>query len=355
MAKGPYLTPKVNDLIAEIYRKDRQIKAPKARELLLKRMKAEGLDEIFGPNFPGVSTVSNKLKEYRDKDEARSPESKELDKPWTIGSLAKYPIPPEALPLVISTYEKCLLEAFSEDWKVSIREALWIGRLYKILEIYHARHVIPFRNAEEEALVLKLGHRPEGYQGTKLEDVILDWAYTYAGYEELSEIEGEPLFDSGELDGYLMSNVFDYYGERRADAIYSIAEQYDADQYILEQLKLPIGDIELIADFFGKREFRTFAVPEAEMNKICDEEQDFKRLRLGIRDDLVIMALGEDASERVLGKLANYQTFYSKEAQEQLRRLNQRLLEALEAKEMKKKGGKKETKNERKHKAKKQK
>ena len=116
MAKGPYLTPKIKRLTAQIYSEDHQIKPTKARESLLKKMKAEGLDEIFGSNFPSVSTVSKHLKEYRDKDEARSLESKGLDKPWSTFSLREYqkPYPPyyisgfggERLWVVTSLFER---------------------------------------------------------------------------------------------------------------------------------------------------------------------------------------------------------------------------------------------------------
>lgn len=245
MAKGAYLTPQVKNMVAEIYRRRPGSGPTKVREELLKRMKDNGLDKIFGNDWPSVATVSKLLAEYRQRDEERTPESKELQKSWSIGSLAKYPIPPEALPLVISSYEKCLLEAVSDEWKLSIREALWIGRLYNILEIYHSRHIIPSPNAKEEALLLETGYRPKGYQSIKLEDLILDWAYAYASWEELREVEGDLLFDSDELDGHLMHSIFSYYGERRRDFIDDMTEKYDIDDKKYRELQtMPMEEIQ---------------------------------------------------------------------------------------------------------------
>jgi len=232
-------------LIGDIYRKNRNLGPTKAREELLKRMKEKGLDKNYGPDYPSVSSVSLQLKKCKENDDKRTPESKELDKPWSIGSLSKYPIPPEAIPLVSSIYEKCLIAGLSTEWLLSIREALWIGRLYKILEIYHSRHILPRSSAEEEALLIKLGHLPKAYQKIKLEDLILDWAYAYSGWEELSEINGESLFNSDEIDGELMNSIFSYYGERRRDFIDDMVEKYDIDDDEYKELQsMPLDDIQ---------------------------------------------------------------------------------------------------------------
>ena len=264
MAKGAYLTPRIKNLIAKIYLEHRDYRPTKAREELLKKMKDQGLHEIFGTDFPSVSSVSKQLKEYRDRDEERLPVSKELDKPWTFSSLAKYPIAPEAIPLIVSIYEKCLMEDASGDWLFSIREALWIGRLHKIIELYQPRHILPdVRDAIQEAIIkgremptelekknptnqeLALAWGIEGKE-IPLEDIVLEWAYTYSQYEIMSEIKGEP-FDSGELDGYMMIDVYEFYGDRRNDFIEQIAEKYGVDEDKLRDPNLSIGDIGQIA------------------------------------------------------------------------------------------------------------
>ncbi|MFC1965707.1 hypothetical protein ACFLWI_02000 [Chloroflexota bacterium] len=271
MAKGAYLTPRIKHLIAEIYRKNRSLGPTRTREELLKKMKEEGLDKYFGPNFPSISSVSKELTEYKKNDEGRSSESKALDAPWTFGSLAEYPISPDAIPIVVSIYEKCFMENLivgcqSDDWLLSVREALWIGRLHKIIELYKPRHVLPDvrdavfhrvihpTKAEQEMLnELEAKNKATnqelalvwGIKGKEIpiEDIVLEWAFTYSISEELSEIEGEP-FDSSELDYNMMRDLYEYWGDRREEFIENIAETYGIDEYELrENPNLSIGDI----------------------------------------------------------------------------------------------------------------
>jgi len=129
MPKGAYIPESIKRMVTEIYRNNRRIGPTKAREELLGKMKEDGLDKNFGPNFPGVSSVSKLLTEYRDNDEKRSHESKELDKPWRILDIAKYSIPPEILPTVVEAWGWTLAEQVEP---LSIREALWVARLYYI-------------------------------------------------------------------------------------------------------------------------------------------------------------------------------------------------------------------------------
>jgi hypothetical protein len=63
--------------------------------------------------------------------QARNHPISELDEPWSVGCLAKYDVPPEALPVVMKIYEGRLRE---EEQHFTIREALWIGRLYKVID-----------------------------------------------------------------------------------------------------------------------------------------------------------------------------------------------------------------------------
>jgi hypothetical protein len=275
MAKGAYLTPDIKHLIGDIYLENRSLGPTKTREELLKRMKEKGLDKNFGPDYPSVSSVSLQLKKYKENDDERTPESKGLDKPWTFASLAEYPIAPEAIPIVISIYDKCwyetcLIGCDMEDWLLTVREALWIGRLHKIIELYKPRHVLPdvrdaiidiiFNATNEEREMLNelkaknkaTNHELASLFGLKgkeipIEDIVLEWASTYSDYEELSEIEGEP-FDSSELDNNMVGDVYEYWGDRRDGIIEKIAEKHGIDENILrENSTLSMGDILRIA------------------------------------------------------------------------------------------------------------
>lgn len=132
MAKGPHLTDRIKQMIAEIYVADHQIRPGRAQEELLKRMKAEGLDEIFGSNYPSRSTVSKELKSLRERDEARSPKSQGLDEPWTIGSLSEYPIPSDVLPRLFPIWLTNQENPASPP--LSVREARWIAQLSGMTE-----------------------------------------------------------------------------------------------------------------------------------------------------------------------------------------------------------------------------
>lgn len=262
MAKGPRITDEVKWLIAKIYLEHPDWRAKEVRMEVNTRLCKK--NPKLNPDWPGLSTVQKELTEIRKKYAARPPEATKLDEPWSLGSLVEYPIAPEAILRVVSIYEKCLLEAASEDWLLSIREALWIGRLHKIIELYQPEHILPdVRDAIQEAIIsgrelpieLKGGNPTNqelasawGLKGKEIpfEDLVLEWAYTYSQYEIISEIEGKP-FGSRELDIYIMANVYEFYGDRRNDFIEQIAEKYDVDEDKLVALNLSIGDIERAA------------------------------------------------------------------------------------------------------------
>jgi hypothetical protein len=99
-------------------------------------MQDEGLHEIFGRDYPCVSTVSKELTDRRNKDAARSSESKGLDAEWTIQSLSKYPIHPDALPAVLEVW--FFVQNFKSEYKqmpsMTIRQAQWAARLYRVIQ-----------------------------------------------------------------------------------------------------------------------------------------------------------------------------------------------------------------------------
>jgi len=185
-------------------------------------MKAEGLHEIFGPSFPSISTVSKELKSLRNNDEARSPESKGLDQPWSLGCLAnrEYYIPAEALPLVMTAHKKRL----AKNDVLPVREALWIGRLYKVIDDL---------------------------------DLLWDWALQYSLSEWVSEITHNP-FDTTDLDLELVRNPQSATTSRenleRWGAIMDIAYKYGASldeslDFVVQFIGsgLTLGKIERIA------------------------------------------------------------------------------------------------------------
>ncbi|MFC2027070.1 hypothetical protein ACFLU3_00125 [Chloroflexota bacterium] len=64
------------------------------------------------------------------------------DKPWSLGALQNYPLPPEALPSVLKVWKYCLADAgpvpVDENAEgvpdfLTIREAKWVARLYTLI------------------------------------------------------------------------------------------------------------------------------------------------------------------------------------------------------------------------------
>lgn len=184
MAKGAHLTQRIKELIAQIHLEHPGYGATQVRADLLKLMKDEGIDRNFGPDYPSLSAVQKVLTTIRAKLDNRPPEVKGLDKPWSVSSLSKYPIPPEALPVVLKVYaiwETVDLSAYSTlatkgftKQIFSVRLALWVARLSKL-----------FSETAELAV----------------------WAFAYSLAEVVNEAVGEPQHlgeHLGEFNDFLL-------------------------------------------------------------------------------------------------------------------------------------------------------
>ena len=119
MSKGPRIKPTVKKVIVYEALKDRN--KPR-RQLVVELIDIiEGMGEIA----PAEETLEKLISR------ARNHPVSPLDAPWSLGCLAKYDIPPEALPKVMFIYEKRLREA---EQHFTIREVLWIARLHKTID-----------------------------------------------------------------------------------------------------------------------------------------------------------------------------------------------------------------------------
>lgn len=221
MAKGPHLTDGIKQMIAEIYVADHQIKPGRAQEELLKSMKAEGLNEIFGSNYPSRSTVSKELKSLRERDEARSPKSQGLDEPWTIGSLSEYPIPSDVLPRLFPIWLHC-----QEDPKsplLTIRQARWIAQLSSMTDDVELLRFMAEMCAEWE-LIGELTKTPQLSSPTTI-------LYIYA---RLTEMEQKELKEHHEK--ILRERHASVSGNRREDTMKGLEAIYGED--FLKAMKL---------------------------------------------------------------------------------------------------------------------
>ena len=163
--------------------------------------------EEMGEIVPSEETIIKLISQARN-----NPDSP-IDETWSLGSILEYPIPADALPMVMSIYERRLMQGDGDEY-LTIREALWVARLYKLIELNKPRHVPPDVHDYITHYIIKNDKMPDSLPVSELaheitvEALVDDYASTYAGYEQLSEIEGEP-FNSSELDHHICSNVYE--------------------------------------------------------------------------------------------------------------------------------------------------
>ena len=202
------LKPHIEELIARHVRDD-QNKPPgerTPRKVLAYEIREE-ITHKWKEQPPELSTLEKRISYYR------SIPKVPFDELWSLGSLARHPIPPDAMPIVMSIYKKTL----AGNDELTIRQAQWIARLYKILD------------------------HPE---------LVWDWAWAYAMDEWLSEITNNP-FDTTNLDLEMVRNP-QYATERRRAfereiAIWRIAEKYGPDPVKHKDLNLSIEETGEIA------------------------------------------------------------------------------------------------------------
>ena len=206
MARNPIITDEVEALIRRFHLRHPSWKAKDIQKRVsqLLHNKYPELPE----KWPGLSAVQKVLATIRKREKGLSDSSE--DKLWSLSSTAKYPIPSEALPTVMAAYKKRL----AKNDVLTIREALWMGRLYGVIE-------------------------PK--------DLVYDWAFLYALWEMVSEDKKKPFFDSKDLDMELMEDVYCARETQREITIWEIAETYGADPVKLKDLNLSIEETEEIA------------------------------------------------------------------------------------------------------------
>jgi len=73
---------------------------------------------------PEIEVLERKISRYR-KQAIDYPE----DEPWSMATIDKYPIPPQAIPAVLACWKRCV----QNDTALTIREAKWISRLYGLM------------------------------------------------------------------------------------------------------------------------------------------------------------------------------------------------------------------------------
>ena len=187
MAKGPRVTPEVELLVARVHRQHPKWKAPRVRDEVESRLRDRNPNISKG--WPSLSKVQKILAVVRKTEH----DVFEEDAPWHIGTLCKFPIAPEALPDLVK-----LWSARCRSGKgLTIRQAVWFGRLYGIAKAYPTRYVhnLIFDFAEFEQELEDLGYLPH----------IIEAFHPPLNMLLAQEVTGE------RFDDQAISNIVDFY------------------------------------------------------------------------------------------------------------------------------------------------
>jgi len=185
MAHGIILTEDIKNLIAKVYLENRKWPAHKIRAEVIARLHRDEKFQQYvdDPDWPRLSRIQKELHDLKEADENRSAESKALDLPWSILDIAQHPIPPEILPVALEAWGKALLK----DDPLTIREVLWVARLYYLFKDVGSKHRIVMLTqyaqiyALDETicrLMLKHPNKPEDMWG--------DWTIDAELYEGIT-------------------------------------------------------------------------------------------------------------------------------------------------------------------------
>lgn len=158
MAKGPLVTDAVEALIATVYRKHLKWKAPEVQREVSYILHKD--NPKLPKEFPSLSTVQKVLAKIR------KPHPDPQEKPWSTASLDSYPIPPEALRVVLKVWKFCI----EKGQGFTIREAKWVARLSALEQDTERLFSLASRHARIE-LIFELIGRP--FDSTGLDRLLM--------------------------------------------------------------------------------------------------------------------------------------------------------------------------------------
>lgn len=198
MAKNPLITNEVRQVITETYLKHSDWIAKEIRDGVEARLHEQNPRSKRG--WPGLSSIQKELSKIRMLENQRPTELKELDNRWSIGTLKNFPIPAGALSKVLG------VKWLRRDGAVplTIREAMWIGRLY----------CLPMETKDISFLSAQ-----------------------YALRERVSELTGKPV-DTFEIDDLVLQNPLGAYLFTSFDVI---PYEQKATQALVAEIEALVG------------------------------------------------------------------------------------------------------------------
>jgi len=137
MIKGPDITDEIKVLVSKLHESHPKWTNKKIRLEVqkIKHREDETLAEKY-PKWPSTFSIDRIMADVKKRKRLRQLTRDLRDNPWTIQSLAKYPIPRDALPSVLEAW--FLVQSLKPDIKqipsVTIRQSQWVARLYTVIK-----------------------------------------------------------------------------------------------------------------------------------------------------------------------------------------------------------------------------
>lgn len=206
MAQGDIITPEVEQIITEIWQEHvnkgwtaKEIQSEVAKRIQLKWPSRYKLD------WPGLRAVQDRLAKIKDNFE--SEEFQKLEASWHLYlmRMPEYQIPPEVVPDILAVQEWCVKEhpdvPLFKSEPLTIRQALWIARLYGITRLLHA------------------GKAKGKNKSLDITKWLWLWSKAYAQYEILCYLSGTPP-DTTKLDKAIWNGATPIAANNAVDLLY---------------------------------------------------------------------------------------------------------------------------------------
>lgn len=251
--RAKVMLPAIRDLIAR-----RALENQEKNRTLLADEIIEEIKDKFPYEIPPVEeTVIRRISE------ARNHEPDAFDEPWHLGTLEKYPIPSEVVPLILK------IQNLNPSFKVSIRQAKWINKLHHVVTdinllssislnyTFHEKisiisHSEPFDTSEYDRFLVNPKQQKKLAAIFNIKEIDVDWALRRKIHKQVTDVPlGEEIlgFEFKGDQVYILTNQ----GNRHEIATRAIfINELLSGTGVLDPSKLPEGD------FVIKPKIRTF-------------------------------------------------------------------------------------------------
>ncbi len=129
MPRGPKIDKNIERLIIQVHEAKPDLTAKEVQSELWETKEWKMIPTNSYPkNWPGIDVIQKIIKEARDRKIRIGPDTK--DQPWSIVSLGRYPVSPEALPFILKVWARSM--EISDP--LTINQAIWVSRIFSLFE-----------------------------------------------------------------------------------------------------------------------------------------------------------------------------------------------------------------------------